>query len=116
MVTEPPQEQGFEPAAVQDRRAPDRRARGDDALGRRAADRTQFIRVATNAALAICGGLAVVFLFFWALGAIDARDAVAATIIAVVFALAWLGGFIYRQRHEQEVRPINRANRERRGY
>ena len=112
MVTEPPQQQGFQPPAVEDRRAPDRREPG----GRRASDRTQFIRTAMNAALAICGGLAVVFLFFWALGAIDAGDAVAATVIAIVFALAWLGGFIYRQRHEQEARPVNRAQRERRGY
>lgn len=112
MVTEPPPQQGFEPAST----PPERRAPGDDSIGRRAADRTQFIRMAANAALAICGGLAVVFLFFWALGAIDAGDAVAATVIAILFALAWLGGFIYRQRHEAETRPVNRAQRERRGY
>ena len=109
MATEP-QQQGFEPVGMQDRRAPERR------VGRRAEDRTQFIRTAANAALAICGGLAVVFLFFWMLGAIDARDAIVATIVAIVFALAWLGGFIYRRRHEEQTRPVNRAQRERRGF
>ncbi len=110
MATEP-QQQGFEPApTMQDRRSPERR------VGRRAEDRTQFIGTAANAALAICGGLAVEFLFFWALGAIDARDAIVATVLAVVFAFAWLCGFIYRRRHEEQTRPVVRAQRERRGF
>ena len=112
MAVEPPHDQGLPPAAVEDRRAPDRR----QTSGRRSTDRSDLIRTAGNAALGICGGLAVLFLFFWALGAIDAGDAVAATIIAILLALAWVGGFVYRQRHELEARPVNRANRERRGY
>ena len=112
MATEPPHDQGLPPAVVEDRRAPDRRQSG----GRRSTDRSDLIRTAGNAALGICGGLAILFLFFWALGAIDAGDAVAATVIAILFALAWLGGFVYRQRHEVEARPVNRAQRERRGY
>jgi high-affinity Fe2+/Pb2+ permease len=112
MAVEPPHDEGLPPAAVEDRRSPDRR----QSLGRRSTDRTDLIRTSANAALGICGGLAIVFLFFWALGAIDAGDAVAATIIAILLAIAWVGGFIWRQRHELEARPVNRAERERRGY
>jgi hypothetical protein len=64
--------------------------------------------------MGICGGLFVVFLFFWALGAIDVTDAVAATVVAVMLALVWLGGFLYRRRHEEP--PLIRQDRERRGF
>ena len=116
MVTEPPQ---FDPAAappppppVADRRAPERRS-----YARRAEDRAQFARTATAAAMAICGGLVVLFLFFWALGAIDVRDAVGATVVAVVLAAVWLTGFLYRRRHErEELAERVHQDRERRGF
>lgn len=113
MVTEPPQ---YDPAAapppspVADRRSPERRS-----YDRRADDRAQFVRTAAAAAMAICGGLAVLFVFFWALGAIDVKDAVALTIVVVVLALVWLAGFLYRRRHD-EAREIVRRDRERRGF
>src|SRR5438309_10577521 len=102
MVTEPPQ---FDPAtapahtplpAVPDRRSPERRS-----YDRRDEDRARFLRTAAAASMAICGGLFVLFVFFWALGAIDVKDAVAATLVAVVLALVWLTGFLYRRRQEE---------------
>src|SRR3954447_13690581 len=99
MVTEPPQydpvappPSPLPPAHVADRRAPERRS-----YDGRAEDRVQLARTTGAAAMAICGGLFVVFVFFWALGAIDVKDAVAATIVAVVLALVWLAGFVSRR-------------------
>jgi hypothetical protein len=116
MVTEPPH---LDPATapppppplphVADRRAPERRA-----YDRREEDGTQFLSTAAAAAMAICGGLFVLFVFFWALGAIDVKDAVAATIVAVALALVWLGGFLYRRRQEESL--LIRRDRERRGF
>jgi hypothetical protein len=108
MVAEPPQYDST-PPPVADRRSPERRA-----FDRREEDRTQLPRTAAAAAMAICGGLAVLFLFFWALGAIDVKDAVAATIVAVVLALVWLAGFLYRRRQEESL--LIRRDRERRGF
>jgi hypothetical protein len=102
------------PPPVADRRAPERRA-----YSRRAEDRAQFMRVAAAAAMAICGGLAVLFVFFWALGAIDVKDAVAATVAAVVLAGVWLAGLLYRRRHIQEdlvAQRVSKQDRERRGF
>ena len=48
------------------------------------------MRVATAAALAICGGLVVVYIFFWAFGAFSLGDALAATIVVLIRPL--LGG------------------------
>ena len=101
MVTE------HEPVA--DRRSPERRS-----FERRAEDRAQFVRTAAAAAMAICGGLFVLFVFFWALGAIDVKDAVAATVCAVVLALVWLSGFLYRRRHL--AGDVVQRDRERRGF
>jgi Flp pilus assembly protein TadB len=109
MVTEPPPQFDSAPPAVADRRSPERRS-----YDRRAEDRTQLSRVAAAAAMAICGGLVVLFLFFWALGAIDVKDAVAATIVAVVLGLVWLAGFLYRRRQEEPL--LIRRDRERRGF
>jgi hypothetical protein len=99
------------PAPVADRRAPDRRTGG---VGRRAEDRTQLMRVAIIAVTSICGGLAILFLFFALLGTIDFENAITSVLIAVVLALVWLAGFWYRHRHESE-RTI-RYERERRGF
>ena len=101
MVTE------HEPVA--DRRAPERRS-----YERRAEDRAQFVRTAAAAAMAVCGGLFVLFVFFWALGAIDVKDAVAATVCAFVLALVWLSGFLYRRRHM--AADVVHRDRERRGF
>ena len=97
------------PPAVADRRAPERRS-----YERSADDRARLLRTAAAAGMGICGGLFVLFVFFWALGAIDVKDAVAATTVAVVLALVWLTGFLYRRRQEEP--PLLRRDRERRGF
>src|SRR3954464_4347166 len=99
------------PPLIADRRAPERRS-----YSRRAEDRAQFARVAAAAAMAVCGGLAVLFVFFWALGAVDVEDAVASTIVAVVLAAIWLAGFLYRRRQVEadlRARRLVKQDRER---
>ena len=110
------QPQGFEPQPpppppVQDRRAPERRAGG---VGRRSEDRTQLVRVGVIAATSICGGLAILFIFFALLGTIDFENAIGSVIVAVVLALVWLAGFAYRHRVESGLSV--RHERERRGF
>jgi hypothetical protein len=98
------------PPPVADRRRPERRT-GEL---RRAEDRAQMVRTAIVAATSICGGLAILFVFFWALGAIDVKDAVAAAIAAIVLALVWIAGFVYR--HQVESKISRHHERERRGF
>jgi Flp pilus assembly protein TadB len=111
MVTEPPRyDQAAPPPHVADRRAPERRSfdRPEEE------EHTDVGRTAAAAAMALCGGLFVLFVFFWALGAIDVTDAVAATVVAVVLALVWAAGFVYRRRQEESL--LIRRDRERRGF
>ena len=110
MTVQPPP-----PPPVADRRAPERRG----GYQRRAEDRVQLARTAIVAASSICGGLAILFVFFWALGAINIKDAAAATIVAVVLAGVWLAGFVYRRRliHEDlTAQRVSKQDRERRGF
>ena len=115
-ITEPPPPPGTPPPAVEvpvERRAEERRG-----YLRRTEDREilqqERLRSALAALMAVCGGLAVVFLFFAVMGAVDVGDAIAATIIAVVLALIWLSGFVYRAR-TGAVR-LQQGDRERRGF
>jgi hypothetical protein len=98
------------PPPLVDRRRPERRT-GEP---RRAEDRVQFARTAIVAASSICGGLAILFVFFWALGAVNIKDAAISTAIAVVLAAAWVAGFVYR--HRIESRSGLQHERERRGF
>lgn len=95
------------------RRNPDRRQ-----ADRRSEDRSFYLRTAAAAAVAVCGGLAIVYLFFAAFGAIDLEEAIVATSIAVVMGLVWLGGYLVR--HRQAAGPEtalgDRGDRERRGF
>ena len=63
---------------------------------------------------ALCGGLAVVYLFFAAMGAIDIGEAATASAIALALGLVWMLGFGYRMRH-QAFRS-QRSDKERRGF
>jgi len=99
------------PAPVPDRRAPERRAGG---VGRRAEDRAQLMRVAIVAVTSICGGLAILFVFFALLGTIDFENAATSVLVALILAAVWLAGFWYRHRHESE-RGLQHE-RERRGF
>ena len=70
------------------------------------------------AAVAICGGLSIVYLFFAAFGAIDIEEALGATAVAVVMGLVWVGGYLVRHRQAvgPEARVTDRIDRERRGF
>jgi hypothetical protein len=102
-----------EPPVVEERRqTPDRRQ-----YERRDEDRSRLLRTAAAAAVAVCGGLAVLYLFFAALGAVDIEEAAVATGIAVVMGLVWLGGYYMRHRAaEAAPRATDQHNRERRGF
>jgi hypothetical protein len=98
------------PPPVVDRRRPERRT-GEQ---RRAEDRVQVARTAIVAASSICGGLAILFVFFWALGAVNIKHALLSAAIAVVLAAVWVAGFFYR--HRIESRTGHLQERERRGF
>jgi len=101
-----------------DRRADDRRATrslgGRRQAPRRAADRTKLLRDMAALVFALCGGLAVVYLFFAALGAIDIGEAATASAIAVGLGLVWMIGFGYRLRNQ--AFRAQRSDKERRGF
>jgi drug/metabolite transporter (DMT)-like permease len=92
------------------------RRSGDDRRGaaRREADRAERMRELAAFAIAMCGGLAVLYLFFVAIGTIDIGDAAVATGAAVVLALVWLVAFWRRARTNALV--VQRPDRERRGF
>ena len=96
-------------------RGDDRRDRGDRrGAVRREADRAERLREMAAFAIAMCGGLAVLYLFFVAIGTIDIGEAAVATGAAVVLALIWLVGFWRRMRTNALV--VQRPDRERRGF
>ena len=66
--------------------------------------------------IAFSGGLALLFLFFAAIGAVDLEDAAGLGIAALVFALIWLAGVWLRRRSGVQVERVTRADRERRGF
>ena len=84
------------------------------AYKRRAEDHRELLRAVVSLALAICGGLAAVFLFFAAMGAIDIGDAIVATVVALVLAAVWFAGFWYR--HRTHADRDQWQDRERRGF
>lgn len=81
---------------------------------RRAADRAKLLRDMASLVFALCGGLAVVYLFFAAFGAIDLSEAITASLIAVGLGLVWMLGFGYRVR--TQAARAQRGDRERRGF
>ena len=101
-----------------DRRTDDRRSTmsygGRRRAPRRAADRARLLRDMAALVFALCGGLAVVYLFFAALGAIDFGEAATASLIALGLGLVWMIGFGVRVRTHAE--RAQRADRERRGF
>lgn len=101
-----------------ERRSEDRRASrglgGRRQAPRRAADRAKLLRDMAALVFALCGGLAVVYLFFAAFGAIDFGEAVTASLIALGLGLVWMIGFAYRIR--THAARAQRGDRERRGF
>ena len=96
-------------------RDPERRS-GDDRRGglRRGADRSERLREMAAFAIAMCGGLAVLYVFFVVIGTIDVGDAVVATVAAVVLAAIWL--FSFWRRMKTNAGLLQRPDRERRGF
>jgi protein-S-isoprenylcysteine O-methyltransferase Ste14 len=109
MVMEPPQSDPSGLPAVADRRAPERRSHPEQRP-----ERAFDARTAVAVGAALCGGLVLVFVFFWALGAVDVTDAVATTSVVMLLALVWLAVYLYRSR--QEETDVIRRDRERRGF
>ncbi|HEX6714437.1 MAG TPA: hypothetical protein VF066_13680 [Thermoleophilaceae bacterium] len=96
--------------------ARDDRRTGDDRRGaaRRHADRAERFREMAAFAIAMCGGLAVLYLFFVAIGTVDIGDAAVTTVGAIVLALIWLGAYWRRLKTNAVV--VQRPDRERRGF
>jgi len=65
-------------------------------------------------AISMCGGLAVLFVFFVVIGAIDVGNAIFATIVASLLALIWL--IFFWQRMKADASVVQRPDRERRGF
>ena len=82
--------------------------------GRRDEDRAHRFRNLAATLLAFCGGLAVLYLFFAAIGTVKLKDAAVATAIAIALALVWLIGAYQRRRSGAIF--ITRRDRERRGF
>ncbi|MBV9212334.1 MAG: hypothetical protein JOZ25_01675 [Actinobacteria bacterium] len=98
------------PVYEERRRIPDRRQ-----AERRSEDHSRYIRTAVAAAVAICGGLVVVYVFFGLIGSMNFRSAALASGTAVVLALVWLAGYWLRHRGAGPRGP-DPAARERRGF
>jgi hypothetical protein len=83
---------------------------------RRYADRYGRFRELPALLIAFSGGLAIMFLFFAAIGAVDIGNAVGTAIAAGVFALIWVVGIWLRWRSRDDTARLTRADRERRGF
>jgi hypothetical protein len=109
---------GYEPPVLDHHTAP---AGGPGAerqeYVRREDEHGNLLRTVVALLFAVCGGLAAIFLFFAAMGAIDLGDALVATVVAIVMGLVWFAGFYYRHStHAGETRLAERRDRERRGF
>jgi hypothetical protein len=71
-------------------------------------------RAALAMLLAVCGGLAVLYFTMYNLGGIDPIEAGPITLVALLLAVVWLSGFLYR--HRTGALVVQRADRERRGF
>jgi hypothetical protein len=71
-------------------------------------------RTATAVVMAICGGLAALYLFFALVGTVDFGRSAVATAGALVLASVWLVGVINRAR--TGATRVQRHDRERRGF
>jgi hypothetical protein len=104
---------GFEPPVLDQQTAPGPPPERREYV-RREEDHGSVLRSVIALLFAICGGLAAIFLFFAAMGAIDLGDAIVATVVAIVFGLVWFSGFYYR--HRTGAGRTQWRDRERRGF
>jgi uncharacterized membrane protein (GlpM family) len=77
---------------------------------------TPRVRLRTTLAvlMAICGGLAALYLFFALIGTVDLGRAAAGSIAALALAAVWLIGAWHRAR--TGATRVQRHDRERRGF
>ena len=106
---------GFEPPVLDHHTAPAGPSPERREYVRREGERAALVRTVVALLFAVCGGLAAIFLFFAAMGAIDLGDALVATVIAIVMGVVWFAGFYYRHR-TGDVTLAERHDRERRGF
>ena len=83
---------------------------------RRAEDQHRMLREMAALVIALCGGLAVVYLFFAALGAIDVAEAATTSAIAAGLGLVWLAAYAWRLKSHANSTATLRADKERRGF
>ena len=107
---------GFEPPVLDQQHGMPQQDRERRAFVRRREDHEHgnLLRPVVSVLVTVCGGLAVLFVFFAAMGAIDVGDAVVATVIAIVMGIVWFAGFYYR--HRTQAGRAQWRDRERRGF
>jgi hypothetical protein len=72
------------------------------------------LRLTLAVLMAICGGLAVLYVFFVLIGTVNVGRAAAATVVSLALAAVWLAGAWHRAR--TGAARIQRYDRERRGF
>jgi hypothetical protein len=72
------------------------------------------VQVLIAAFISLCGGLALIYFLFAAIGQVDLAQSETTTIIASAMALIWFVAFLLRLR--TGALRVQRADRERRGY
>ena len=83
---------------------------------RRAEDRGKLVREMAALVISLCGGLAVIYVFFAAMGAVDIGEAATATAIALGLGFVWLVAYAYRLKTHAERSLGPRHDKERRGF
>jgi hypothetical protein len=103
---------GYDPSALEHPPAADQPE--FYAYTRRDEEQSNLLRQVVPFVFAVCGGLAVIFLFFAAMGAVDLGDAIVATVVATIMGLVWFSGFYVR--HRTGAGRVQWRDRERRGF
>jgi hypothetical protein len=109
-------EGGFAEAGRSGERRTGERRGGERRSGSRREEdrREQRVRTAYAAAWAIVGAIVVLYLFFSMVGTVDPSDAVAASIVVLVLAIAWIA-HAWRRLYLPHGH-VSRPDRERRGF
>lgn len=72
------------------------------------------VRATIAVMMAVCGGLAALYLFFGLVGTVDFGRAARASVIALALAAVWVAGALHRAR--TGATRVQRHDRERRGF
>lgn len=72
------------------------------------------VQIVLAAIISLCGGLALIYFLFAAIGRVDLAESETYTIIAAAMALIWFIAFVLRRR--TGALRVQRPDRERRGY